>query len=51
VRGVVADLGAGLPQGSVLAQTAGQLRRDVAWLGYTPGTRAAYVHCLGAAPK
>jgi protease-4 len=40
-----------LPKGSLLAETAGPLQTDLAWLGYLPGTRGAYVHCLCAAPQ
>jgi protease-4 len=49
VRSAVMNLG--LPQGSLLAQSAVPLRNDLAWLGYTPGTRGAYVHCLCEAPQ
>ncbi len=51
VRQAVGDLASAVPAGNVLAQTAGSLRQDLPALGYTPGTRGAFVHCLCQAPQ
>jgi protease-4 len=40
-----------LAPGSLLAESTGQVRKDLAWLAYAPGTRGAYVHCLCEAPQ
>lgn len=49
VRAALAGLA--LPGSSLVAQTAGPVRDDLAWLAYQPGTRGAYVHCLCTAPQ
>ena len=51
VREAIVQAGTVLPQGNALAQAAATARQDLSWLGYAPGTRGAYVHCLCAAPQ
>ena len=50
VQSAIDGLGLGGVAGQAVRDTTGQLKKDLAWLAYVPGSRGAVVHCLCSAP-